>query len=77
MLLQHQERGSYRSKDVSDFLEWALPEAMTPQDSIVVMLDWYSAHLSDEVEETVHEKGHVLLHHGGGVTGLEQVNDPG
>ena len=58
-----------------EFLEWALEPAACPQESIVVMLDWFSAHLSPEVAELVARKGHVLLFHGGGVTGIEQVNE--
>jgi len=74
MKIQRQEKGSYRTEDVVAFLEWCLPAAMSPQESIIVMLDWYVAHLSDEVAEVVRRKGHVLLFHGGGVTGLEQIN---
>ena len=76
MLAQTQEKGSYRTSDVVAFLDWALPTAACPQDSIVVLLDWYSAHLSAEVAELVASKGHILLFHGGGVTGMEQVNVP-
>ena len=76
MLVQTQEKGSYRTHDVVTFLDWALPPAACPQDSIVVLLDWFSAHLSTEVAELVASKGHILLFHGGGVTGMEQVNAP-
>ena len=72
--LQTQCKGSYRTEDVLDFLDWVLPEAMSPQESIVVMLDWCAAHISEEVAELVRSKGHVLLLHGGGVTGIEQIN---
>ena len=75
LLLQFQERGSYRTEDVLAFLDWALEPAACPQESIIVMLDWFSAHLSQEVAELVARKGHVLLFHGGGVTGIEQIND--
>ena len=76
MLVQTQEKGSYRTHDAVTFLDWALPPAACPQDSIVVLLDWFSAHLSTEVAELVASKGHILLFHGGGVTGMEQVNAP-
>ncbi len=75
LLVQFQERGSYRTEDMLDFLDWALPPAACPQESIVVILDWFAPHLSAEVAELVARKGHLLLHHGGGVTGLEQVNE--
>ena len=73
--IQTQEKGSYRAQDVVCALDWSLPAADTPQQSIVVLLDWFSAHLSEEVREAIRSKGHVLLLHGGGVTALEQVND--
>ena len=75
LLVQFQERGSYRTEDVLEFLEWALEPAACPEQSIIVLLDWYSAHLDPAVAAVVARKGHVLLHHGGGVTGIEQVND--
>ena len=73
--LQHQSRGSYRTEDVLNFLDWALPAAESEQDSAVVMLDWFSAHLAEEVQALVRAKGHVLLYHGGGTTGIEQINE--
>ncbi|CAK0804003.1 unnamed protein product, partial [Prorocentrum cordatum] len=45
------------------------------EDSMVILLDWYSAHLTAEVQRAIRDMGHVVLHHGGGVTGLEQIND--
>ena len=73
--LQVQENGSYRSADVVEALEWLLPLAATPQDSIIVMLDWYAGHLTPEVEHCIRSRGHVLLLHGGGTTPFIQVND--
>ena len=75
LLVQAQQKGSYRTVDVKDFLEWALPPAACPEESIVVLLDWFSAHTDPEVAELVAAKGHILLFHGGGVTGIEQVNE--
>ena len=41
-----------------------------------MMLDWFSAHLHEDVRQLiVEEKGHCLLFHGGGVTGVLQPND--
>ena len=74
MFCQTQEKGSYRTEDMLDFLEWSLPTAACPQESIVVLLDWFAPHLSAEVASLVARKGHILLHHGGGVTGFEQIN---
>ena len=75
MLVQFQERGSYRVRDVLDALDWALPAATSSTESTIVMLDWFAAHLHADVAELIRSKGHILLMHGGGVTGCEQVND--
>ena len=75
MMVQVQEHGSYRSEDVVTSLDWMLPSATCPEESIVVMLDWYSGHRTDEVLELLQKKGHVLLFHGGGTTPFTQVND--
>ena len=60
---------------VVEALDWMLPNATKPEESIVVLLDWYSGHLTDAVAELVRRKGHVLLFHGGGCTPFTQVND--
>ena len=75
MKMRFQVKGSYRSEDVCEALEWILPQAQSSEESIVVLLDWYSGHRSDEVMELVRRKGHVLLFHGGGTTPWTQVND--
>ena len=68
MRVQCQENGSYRSADVVEALDWMLPNATCSLESIIVLLDWFSGHLTDEVAEKIREKGHVLLFHGGGTT---------
>ena len=73
--IQTQENGSYRSGDMVEALAWMLPDAQDSSESIVVLLDWYSGHLTDEVREIIHRKGHVLAFHGGGCTPYTQVND--
>ena len=75
MEIQVQENGSYRSEDMVDFLEWALPDATVPEESLIVILDWYAGHRTKEVEECIKRKGHVLLFHGGGTTPFTQIND--
>lgn len=75
MLVQFQENGSYRAEDVVAALRWGLPPAASPQESVVVMLDWFAAHLTEQVQDCIRELGHIPLYHGGGVTGLEQIND--
>ena len=49
--------------------------AHSPDESIIVLLDWFSGHLTEEVAECIHSKGHVLLLHGGGTTPFTQIND--
>ena len=75
MKVQVQENGSYRSEDVVEALDWMLPNASNATESIVLLLDWYSGHLTEEVAELVRRKGHVLLFHGGGTTPFTQIND--
>ena len=66
MKVQVQVNGSYRSSDMVEALRWMLPDAEGLEDSIIVLLDWYSGHRTDEVEEVIAAKGHILLFHGGG-----------
>ena len=75
MKVQVQENGSYRSEDVVEALDRMLPNAAHSQESIIVMLDWYSGHLTEEVAELVRRKGHVLVFLGGGCTPFTQIND--
>ena len=75
MKVQVQEHGSYRSADVVEALDWMLPNASNSTESIIVLLDWYSGHLTEEVAEVVRRKGHVLIFHGGGCTPFTQIND--
>lgn len=75
MKVQVQECGSYRSGDMVEALDWILPVADGSHESIVVLLDWYKGHLTDEVAQKVKSKGHVLIFHGGGSTPYTQIND--
>ena len=75
LLIQVQEYGSYRSEDVVEALNWMLPGANNPTESMVVLLDWYSGHRTDEVRDLIRKKGHVLVFHGGGTTPFTQTND--
>ena len=56
MLLQAQECGSYRAEDMVQALDWMLPKAIVPEDSTVLLLDWYSGHRAPEVEDLVKKK---------------------
>ena len=72
-------KGSYREEHVLKFLsrwlgEWT-EERARANDWRMVYLDAFSAHLTDRVRELAHECGFVLVYHGGGTTGVCQVND--
>ena len=56
-------------------LKEVLPVAHSTDQSIIVLLDWYSAHRSDAVINFIEGRGHVILWHGGGCTPFTQVND--
>jgi len=75
MLVQVQENGSYRSQDMVEALDFLLPTANDSTESVVVLLDWYSGHLTEEVAALVRSKGHVIVFHGGGCTPFTQIND--
>ena len=38
-----------------------LPVAHSPDESIIVLLDWFSGHLTHEVREIIERKGHVSM----------------
>ena len=63
------------SSGMVEALDWVLPMAHSTEESSIVMLDWFSGHLTDEVAELIRSKGHVLLFHGGGTTPFTQIND--
>ena len=74
-LIQGAPKGSYRLTQVLEFLEWALPTSSVLGFIVVVVLDWFAAHLDKAVDELVHSLGHVVLRIGGGLTPAVQVND--
>ena len=73
--VQVQEQGSYREVDVKNSLRKLLPVALKPEDSMVIMLDWFAAHRTSNVIKFIEDRGHVVLFHGGGCTPFTQVND--
>jgi len=73
--IQVQEMGSYREEDVIEALREILPVAASTEDSIIVILDWFSAHRTDKVIAFIQNRGHVVLFHGGGCTPFTQIND--
>ena len=90
VLLQFQEKGSYRLPDVLayilDFGSLAnRPSrgfeprqgyaAPKPGKRIIYLLDWFSPHLDPQVDTLIHSAGHAVLRIGGHLTGLVQVED--
>ena len=61
LLIQVQEYGSYRSEDVVEALDWMLPRANNSRESMVVMLDWYSGHRTEEVRDLVKKRPRSYL----------------
>ena len=86
VLLQFQEKGSYRLEDVLEYLEWIVDrsrlranaaegEPASSQRRVVYLLDWFAPHLDPAVDDLVHRMGHAVLRIGGHLTGLVQVED--
>ena len=75
MHIQCQENGSYRSCAMCELLQQTLPVVVNDDDSAIICLDWSVAHRTAEIASLVASSKHVLLFHGGGATGYEQVND--
>ena len=83
VLLQFQEKGSYRLADVLEYLLWvvdkrrlqAKPEDRRRMARILYIADWFAPHLDPKVDELVHEYGHAIIRIGGHLTSLVQVPD--
>ena len=73
--IQVQECGSYREEDVIEALRKVLPVATSSEMSMIVLLDWFSAHRTEKVIAFIESLGHVVLFHGGGCTPFTQIND--
>ena len=81
VLLQFQEKGSYRLEDCLEYLEWILDRSRTvgaaSQENrrVVYLCDWFAPHLDESLDDLVHSAGHAILRIGGHLTGLVQVED--
>ena len=73
--LVYSEKASYRVQHVLDFLVSHLEEWKDGRDWRILYLDAFRAHLDQRVFDTVWDRGYVVLYHGGGTTGVCQVND--
>ena len=79
MLKQVQEEGATRSEDVVEALDWMLPQAHSPDESIIVLLDrgnyGINYNLTEDIAEKVRSKGHVLRFWKGGASSSTQIDD--
>ena len=70
------DTGSYRMEHVLNYLDKAL--ARQPGEAFqwrLLFCDVYAAHLGDPVSRLAWKHGYVIVVHGGGTTGVAQVND--
>ena len=75
-MVQTSPKGSYRVAHLLEYFDKLLPVAERPEDAQCLYLDWFSAHLAEEVWDlVVNQKGHMEMFHGGGTTGMLQGND--
>ena len=76
VLLQFQQKGSYRLEDVLAWLEWVLPRVNpSASQTVVVLIDWYAPHLSAEVDAACASHDSKCSRIGGGITPDVQGND--
>ena len=74
MTVRTQAKGYYRAEDMVELLSAWLPQVDNDFESTVVCLDSYLANKDKAVAEVIRSRGHVLLLHGAGTTGYEQIN---
>ena len=68
-------KGTYRESDVLNWMDRHL-DAMTPgRRWRLLLLDVFAAQTTEQVRRAAWKKGYVLCIHGGGTTGITQVND--
>ena len=68
-------KGSYREDDVLNFIENRLEDMSPSREWRILLLDAFSAHLSNRVRMCAWHKGYVVITHGGGASSVAQTND--
>ena len=68
-------KGSYREDDVLNFIEQRLEPMTEGRRWRILLLDAYSAHLTERVRRCAWHKGYVVITHGGGASSICQTND--
>ncbi len=76
LTVQVSDSGSYRMEHVLTYLDRALARRPgEPHDWRILYCDVYAAHLGDPVSRLAWSHNYVMVIHGGGTTGVAQVND--
>ena len=68
-------KGSYREEHVLNYLERHLPLFTEGRRWRVILMDAYGPQMSEAVRRLCWKRGYVVIIHGGGATGVTQVND--
>jgi hypothetical protein len=76
VLVQYAPKGSYRTEQFFDYIDWLLPDIADASSAVIPIADWHSAHLDESVHELVKAKTHgPMLLLGGGTTTKGAVPD--
>ena len=68
-------KGSDREEHVLQYLERHLPQMTEGRRWRLLLLDAYAPQMSDSVRRLCWQRGYIVIIHGGGATGVTQVND--
>jgi len=69
------DKGSYKAGDIYRYLDRHLEPWGPTRRWRILFCDAYSAHDSHEVRKLCWSRGYIMMYHGGGTTGVAQVND--
>ena len=68
-------KGSYREEHVLAYLERHLEPWSGHRRWRILLTDAYAAHMGDNIRRLAWHRGYIVILHGGGTTGVMQVND--
>ena len=68
-------RGSYREEHVLAYLERHLEPWSAGRRWRILLCDAFAAHMGSNVRRLAWQRGYIVILHGGGTTGVTQVND--
>ena len=68
-------KGSYREEHVLAYLERHLEPWSADRRWRILITDAFSAHMGDNIRRLAWHRGYIVILHGGGTTGVMQVND--